>query len=164
MGWGMKSDTQNVEIAPVEKEPLYNPQRASPKKQLDKIRRIEDKILADALKVIEGIGRGADYDDGEDRESVTAEEVALFGSIDAALRSKRIALDARRPEKDAPVYLKHQHNIAVSIMKARATEQAAKTGATAIQVNVFMGDAKPQGAIEAEFGGIDDIIEVEEAE
>lgn len=151
MGWGRKPDPQNVELEPAEKPPLYNPKRVSPEKQLAQARRIEDKILLDALRTIEGVGRGADYDDAEERGSVTADEVAEHGSIEAALRSKRIALDARRPEKDAPVYLKHQQNIAVAIMKVRATEQAAKAPHTAIQVNVFMGDKRDPTIIDANY-------------
>lgn len=138
-------------MEPAEKAPIYNPKRANPSKELAQVRRIEDRILLDALRTIEGVGRGADYDDAEERGSVTADEIAEFGSIEAAIRSKRIALDARRSEKDAPVYLKHQHNIAVAIMKARATEQAAKSPHTAIQVNVFMGDKRDENVIDANY-------------
>ena len=97
------------------------------------------------------MGGGADYDDDEERGSVTPEEVALAGTIEAAIGFKRVAMDGRRPEKDAPVYLKHQHNIAVAIMKARATEQAAKSPGAMIQVNVFMGERREPNTIDAEY-------------
>ena len=151
MGWGRKEDPQNVEIEPAKKQPIYNPKRANPEKDLAQVKKIEDQILMHALKVVDGIGRAADYDDGEERSSVTPADVAQYGTIEAALRAKRVAMDARRPEKDAPVYLKHQHNIAVAIMKARATEQAAKSPGAMIQVNVFMGERREPNTIDAEY-------------
>ena len=156
MGWGRKEDAKTIEmkmaeIAPAKNQPIYNPKRADPEKELAQVRKIEDQIFLHALRTVEGIGRAADYDDGEERSSVTPGDIAQYGTIEAAIRVKRIAMDARRPEKDAPVYLKHQHNMAVAIMKDRTAEQAAKSPGAMIQVNVFMGERREPNTIDAEY-------------
>jgi hypothetical protein len=126
--------------------------RTSEEKQLDKLRSIEDRILAKSLAAVEDIVGAADIDDNHD-DSIPQHWIAEVG-LEAAAKRLRVARDARRNKKEAPVYLEHARATALGIIKARAAQPA-----TISQLNVAFVVAVPPKARKA-YPVID--VEVEE--
>jgi hypothetical protein len=91
--------------------------RSSEEKQLDRLRTMEDRILTKSLALVEDIAGARDIDDNHD-DSIPVEWVKEVGLEEAGKRL-RVAKDARRTKKEAPVYLEHTKAVALGILKAR---------------------------------------------
>lgn len=124
--------------------------RTRRQRDLDRIRAIEDRLYEQSLAILSAGSHGStEYDDDEalawatdpGARSVTPEDIKTHGSIKAALRYKRVALDGRRSRKNAPVYFENAKAITVAIAKQRAADgkmgQGAEGGPT---VNVFINN------------------------
>lgn len=95
-------------------EPKPAPLATAGKAAIDRIREVEDRLLSKSLQQIE---RALDWDslNGDEREPPPGWTPEQF----------RVARAAMMSAKDAPVGLKMAQNIAIGIVKARATEKAA---------------------------------------
>jgi hypothetical protein len=116
--------------------------KGSEEKQLERLRKREDRILEKALATVEDVGGARDIDDnhGDDIPEEWIKEVGLA----EAGRRLRVAKDARRNKKEAPVYLEHMRATALGIIKARAQQPS---GASTL--NVAFVVAMPPKAAEA---------------
>lgn len=101
----------------LEPETALVPRKNSEERQVDKLRAREDRILDKALATVEDISGARDIDDNHDG-SIPQEWIAEVGPVEAGKRL-RVATDARRNKKEAPVYLEHTKAVALGILKAR---------------------------------------------
>lgn len=97
----------------------YRP-KTSEEKQLERLRQREDRILDKSLALVEDITGARDIDDDHDDE-ILQEWIAEVG-LEEATKRLRVAKDARRTKKNAPVYLEHTKAVALGILKARAAQ------------------------------------------
>lgn len=151
--WGVEEEPSEA-IALVPPALPERKWKTKEEKQVAKFKRIEERVFRKNLKIIESIAGAADYDDDADRQEVSAEEAHAHGSMTAALRHKRIAMDARRPKKLAPVYLDHANAVVVGILKARAAEEArvGKVNTNGANITVHIHGKDPsQKAWDAEY-------------
>lgn len=143
--WGKPKEPVTGELVPVtptwQRKPLSKREKAA-----RQINRIQERLYLKNLKIFEAGTVGAtEYDDDEPRNEVTAEEVQRHGSMTAALRYKRVALDARRSRKQAPVYFENAKAIVTAISKIEAARQKGAGGdGGGITVNVHIGDNNVQ--------------------
>ena len=104
--------------------------RSTEDRAMDRIKKIEDKILEKTMRIVDlGMG-GADGDDGQDE--IPDEWIKEHG-IRGASRAMRVAQDARKSPKEHPVYLDLAKSVMVGILKARAGQIG---DAPALNVNV----------------------------
>lgn len=168
--WGEKK----TQLAVNEKGEVLDPSKAGvPQtkgrvaREDEQIKRIESKILERNLEILHAATAGsASYDDDEAAEwiegkrEVSAEEIKEHGSISAAMRHKRVALDNRRPVKARPGYITTAERIVASIQRARAAaDKQRNEGEGAATVLVYIKEQhvhQGQGYEEVE------IVDVEE--
>lgn len=114
-------DEETALAPPAPRKPL-----TSEEKQLEGLRKVEDRILTKSMSIIEDIDGAADIDDGHDPEvhGIPDEWIKEVGLVAAAKRL-RVAKDARRNKKEAPVYLEHARATALGIIKSRAQQPIA---------------------------------------
>lgn len=137
-----------------------------PMSATEKSDRVLDKVIerieANADFAIEATQAAAEYDDDVDHLQVTEEEIKRWGNKTRAITAKRIAKDARKPKKDAPMYLDENFRLKAKIMDHRIKREMneAKKGAkfnnSHITVNVLSPSAKRP---EDDYGVIDLIPE-----
>lgn len=100
---------------------------------------IEDRILTKSSRIVQSALSASELDD--DAVGPPADWVERWGEKEARKRY-RIAMDARRNSKNAPVYLELAKATTTGILKSKASRQEAEKGAAInIQVNIG-GDVK----------------------
>jgi hypothetical protein len=108
--------------------------RASPKeKRQERLREIEDELLGESLAVLNSSLKFADFDLKEQKEP-PAEWVEEHGREEAT-KMFRIAQLANMSQKEAPIAFIIAKNLAVGIVKARATERAAPRSLALVYLN-----------------------------
>lgn len=121
-------------------------------------KRNRERLFRRNLKRLEAAASGDRYDDEDavawasGEKEITPEEIAEHGSIDAAMRFKRTALDARRPRKAAPVYLEYAKNLVEVIAKEKSAEKAVGAAQEQRPVNVYIGNMNVKQALPADYG------------
>lgn len=94
--------------------------KTSEEKQLERLRTVEDRILKKSLDLVEDITGARDIDDDHE-DDIPEDWIKEVGMVEAAKRL-RVAKDARRTKKSAPVYLEHTKAVALGILKARSAQ------------------------------------------
>lgn len=95
---------------------------------------IEDRLLTKAAAVEDAILLAKELDD--DAVGPPAEWVTKWGEHGARKRF-RIAMDARRNSKNAPVYLEHAKAMTMGLLKVKASRSQGEQGTPLnIQVNI----------------------------
>jgi len=97
-------------------EPKELVRKCSEERQVDRIRKIEDRILEKSLATVEDFTSARDIDPGQ--EEPPPEWVAEHGPVEAAKRW-RVARAAWDTKKDSPVFLGLAKDVALGIIKAR---------------------------------------------
>ena len=83
---------------------------------------------------------------------LTPAEIERWGSVDKALKAKRKALDARRPDKLVPWYLKRHQDMAKAYLKAKANRTGGAIAGPVLIVNIHgQTEAGVDGAIDADY-------------
>lgn len=91
----------------------------SEEKQLEGLRKREDRILDTSMATVADINAARDIDPGQDE--LPQEWIAELGLAGAAKRL-RVAKAAWMNKKEAPVFLEHARATALGIIKARAQQ------------------------------------------
>lgn len=106
---------------------------------------IEDRLLTKSARIVQSALSASELDD--DAVGPPGDWVTKWGEKEARRRF-RIAMDARRNSKNAPVYLEHAKAMTTGILKAKGGRQDPDKGAPLnIQVNIA-GDVKVYPEIE----------------
>lgn len=90
--------------------------------RIEKLRRIEDELLAENLGIVRDAARFRELDPA--KPEIPADWRDELGEK-AAIERYRMATAAWLPAKDAPVGLKMAQSVALGIIKARSVEKAA---------------------------------------
>jgi hypothetical protein len=142
-----KTGPQQETKTPVQHSVLAAPQTSAidrKRDQMEQLVSLQDELFRESMGVLRDAMRFRDIDPSLEREldpAFEAMEVELGQA--GAQRAHRVAVLASLPSADAPIGLKLAANVAVGIMKAKATEKGGTHVLNVAKV-ILSSDALPQ--------------------
>lgn len=114
------------------------------RKTVEALDAIRQEVELNCLTMAAAVSCAAEYSDDDPALAVvTDEDVARWGDARRARIAKNVIKDARKPARDAPVYLTHSLKVA----EAMASRSASSSGG--VQVNVYLDTGKAAGEYDA---------------